>query len=195
MIFFIYWQFRSFANYAPELVNTYRTHTYNALVICLLGCDIGTHKAYMFYDLFEFVLTKCKSIYCDRRDVTLNDDMSYLNELNCFKAYKNYSCFELYLGFGLTKVDEINSGTAKQQNVVLVLHSYYHVCWCYSDFRSQGISRHSIGRNIQNIPSPASPGRHWLRWLQLPCPNYAARLKRWQRRFTYCGFSQHIVSI
>ena len=42
---------------------------------------------------------------------------------------------------------------------------------------------------------PQAPGGHWLRWLQLPCPNYAARLKRWQTRFTYCWFSQHIVRI
>ena len=26
---------------------------------------------------------------------------------------------------------------------------------------------------------PVSPGRHWLRWLKLPCPNYAARIKPW----------------
>ena len=35
-----------------------------------------------------------------------------------------------------------------------------------------------------SIPDPFQlmiqpPGRHWLRWLQLPCPNYAARIKPW----------------
>ena len=28
-------------------------------------------------------------------------------------------------------------------------------------------------------PRLSAPGRHWLRWLQLPCPNYAARIKPW----------------
>ena len=33
-----------------------------------------------------------------------------------------------------------------------------------------------------------SPGRHWVRCPQLPYPNYAARLKRWQEGFAYCLF-------
>ena len=36
------------------------------------------------------------------------------------------------------------------------LHSQYHVCWCSSDFRSQGISSHVTDPQSQNIPSPAS---------------------------------------
>ena len=46
-----------------------------------------------------------------------------------------------------------------------------------------------------NYCRTSSPGRHWLRWLQLPCPNYAARLKRWQVRFAYCRFSHNTVRI
>ena len=36
------------------------------------------------------------------------------------------------------------------------LHSQYHVCWCSSDFRSQGISSHVNDPQSQNIPSFSS---------------------------------------
>ena len=37
----------------------------------------------------------------------------------------------------------------------------YHACWCSGDFRSQGISRHSVDPKSQNIPSPASKELAW----------------------------------
>ena len=46
--------------------------------------------------------------------------------------------------------------TLEQQNMLSVLHSQYHACWCSGDFRSQGISRHDIEPQSQNILSPAS---------------------------------------
>ena len=44
----------------------------------------------------------------------------------------------------------------EQQYMLSVLHSQYHACWCSGDFRSQGISRHDINPQKQNILSPAS---------------------------------------
>ena len=35
---------------------------------------------------------------------------------------------------------------------ILILQSQYHGCWCPVDARSQGISRHGIDLNSQNIP-------------------------------------------
>ena len=35
---------------------------------------------------------------------------------------------------------------------ILILQSQYHGCWCPCDARSQGISRHGIDLNSQNIP-------------------------------------------
>ena len=40
--------------------------------------------------------------------------------------------------------------------MVSVLHSQYHAWWCPVDFRGQGINRHGIDLQSQNIPSPAS---------------------------------------
>ena len=54
---------------------------------------------------------------------------------------------------------------------------------------------HLFSKRPINLISLSPPGRHWLRWLQLPCPNYAARLKRWQGRFVYCRFSHNTVRI
>ena len=54
------------------------------------------------------------------------------------------------------------------------LHSQYHVCWCSSNFRSQGISSHVTDPQSQNIPSPASKGLRSLHHLPganelMPC--------------------------
>ena len=70
-----------------------------------------------------------------------------------FRSLQNiYSHFESYLGFGLAQVGEINSRTTIH---VVCSTRQYHSCWCPGDFRSQGISRHGIGPQSQNIPSPA----------------------------------------
>ena len=45
--------------------------------------------------------------------------------------------------------------TVKQQYMLSVLHTQYHVCWCSGDFRSQSISSHGIDPQSQNILSPA----------------------------------------
>ena len=44
----------------------------------------------------------------------------------------------------------------KQQYMLYVWHSQYHVCWCSVDFRSQGINRHGIYPQSQNMLSSAS---------------------------------------
>ena len=44
----------------------------------------------------------------------------------------------------------------EQQYMLSVLLSQYHTCWCTGNFRSQCISRHSIGLQSRNIPSVAS---------------------------------------
>ena len=42
-----------------------------------------------------------------------------------------------------------------QECILSGLHSQYHAWWCSGDFRSQGISRHGINPQSQNILSPA----------------------------------------
>ena len=37
-----------------------------------------------------------------------------------------------------------------------VLHRQYYACWCSGNFRSQGMSKHGIDPESQNILSPAS---------------------------------------
>ena len=44
----------------------------------------------------------------------------------------------------------------EQLEMLSVLHSQYHACWCSGDFRSQGISRHGIYPQIKNILPPAA---------------------------------------
>ena len=46
--------------------------------------------------------------------------------------------------------------TLEQQYILTVLQSQYHFCWCFGNFRSQGISRHDIDPQSRNILSPAS---------------------------------------
>ena len=75
-----------------------------------------------------------------------------LYTLNCFKDYiKRYIHISIRFGFGLTQVDEMNSGI---QYMLSVQHNLYHACWCSGDFRSQCISRHGIDPQSRNIPCP-----------------------------------------
>ena len=46
--------------------------------------------------------------------------------------------------------------TVEQQYMLSILHNQYHACWCPGDFRSQGISKHGIEPQCQNILSTAS---------------------------------------
>ena len=46
--------------------------------------------------------------------------------------------------------------TMEQPYMLPIVYWQYHACWCSGDFRSQGISRHGINPQSQNIPSPAS---------------------------------------
>ena len=46
--------------------------------------------------------------------------------------------------------------TLEQQHMLSVQQSQYLACWCSGDFRSQGIIRHDIDPQSQNILSPAS---------------------------------------
>ena len=39
--------------------------------------------------------------------------------------------------------------------MLFVLHSQYHVCWCFGNFRSPGISMNGIDPQSHNILSPA----------------------------------------
>ena len=49
--------------------------------------------------------------YCIHCSVEIIQLFFTLNMLNCLRLLKIYSHFESYLGFGLTQVDEIKSGT------------------------------------------------------------------------------------
>ena len=44
----------------------------------------------------------------------------------------------------------------EQPCMLPILYWQYHACWCFENFRSQGISRHGIDAPKRNIPSPAS---------------------------------------
>ena len=46
--------------------------------------------------------------------------------------------------------------TIEQTYMLPILYWQYHACWCSGDFRSQGIGRHGIDPQSQNIPSPSS---------------------------------------
>ena len=77
-----------------------------------------------------------------------------LNMLNCFKDYKR--CIPIQYRI-LDFVQQKKSKVAMEQPyMLLILYRQYHACWWSGDFRSQGISRHGIGPQSQNIPSPAS---------------------------------------
>ena len=83
-----------------------------------------------------------------------------LNMLNCFEDYK-IGIHILICIFGLTQVDDINSGTT--------MYSQYHACWCAGDFRSQCISRHGIGPISRNISSLASEELTYMNVFVLEC--------------------------
>ena len=77
-----------------------------------------------------------------------------LNMLNCFKDYKR--CIHLsyqILDFIQQKKTKF---TMEQPYMLPFLCRQYHACWCSGDFRNQGISRHGIDLQSQNIPSLAS---------------------------------------
>ena len=44
----------------------------------------------------------------------------------------------------------------EQPPMLHILYSQHHACWCPGDLRSQGINRHGIDPQSQNILSPAS---------------------------------------
>ena len=65
-------------------------------------------------------------------------------------------------------------------NLLSVLHSQYHACWCTVDFRSQFINRHGIGTQSRNISSPAS------KELKQDSKLYFWNLHIWDIAFTGC---------
>ena len=73
-----------------------------------------------------------------RQGVLQTGGILTLDILTISKDYKKNTHFQS--NFGLTRVEEINSGI----EYMSVLHSQYHACWCTGDFQSQCIRRNGI---------------------------------------------------
>ena len=76
--------------------------------------------------------------------------------LNCFRVYKGYiHILNCILELAWSKEMKL---TLEQQFItfmLFVLHSQYHVCWCFGNFRCPGISMNGIDPQSHNILSPA----------------------------------------
>ena len=77
-----------------------------------------------------------------------------VNPLKCFKDYKS-SIHILYFILDFSQQNEIKF-TMLQPYLLHILYCQYHSCWCFGDFRSQGINRHGIDGISQNILTLAS---------------------------------------
>ena len=74
--------------------------------------------------------------------------------LICFKDYKRYiHILNHILDLAWPKEMKV---TLEQQYMLSVIHSQNHACWCFGDFRSQGINRHGIDLQSRSILSAAS---------------------------------------
>ena len=71
----------------------------------------------------------------------MRKNLNYLSHVNVeqWREMEIYVCFPLEK-FSMLRVNSIFVEDRDQ----LILHSYYHGCWCHGDTRRQGISSHSI---------------------------------------------------
>ena len=120
-------------------------------------------ECYSLFQNQQNQLYKLYSTVCSltqRHTTTCKQVAVTLNMVNCFKDYRRYIHILNHIlhlaSFRYLKL------TPKQQYILPVLLSQYHVCWCSGDFRSRSIIRHGIDPPKWNILSPSSEQlRYW----------------------------------
>ena len=93
-----------------------------------------------------------------------------LNMLNCFKDYK--SCIHILYHTFYCIQQKKTIFTMKQPYMLVIIHYWYHACWCLGDLKTQAISRHGIDQININILYVASEELRFIMYLEISRCSY-----------------------